>query len=76
MLELKRIEKEIFDFSSTIVRRSVDILHTQVSKDEKIKLKYYLFELSMQLSYLQNGITEFLYGIDKNIRKINKNLIN
>lgn len=76
VLALKKFEKEIFEFSSAIVRRNVDVMHSKISKEEKAKLKYYLFELSMHLEYLQNGIVEFIYGLERNIKKINKNKIN
>lgn len=71
-IELKKIEKKMFEKSSEYVKGEFFIEHKKPTTEDKDELLLLVFELQNSSEYYKQEIEEHLYSISKSLNRINK----
>ncbi|MGE4378583.1 MAG: hypothetical protein AB7E16_01565 [Candidatus Izemoplasmatales bacterium] len=73
--DLVKIERDMFNLSSKIVRREYESMFENVTSDEKNELILLVFKLETCSLYYKSNIEEYLYNIKRSLSKLNKKTI-
>src|SRR5690606_11055960 len=73
--ELVKIEKDMFNLSSMIVRREYERMFNKVTHDEKKELLLLVFKLETSSIYYKSDIEDHLYNIRRSLNRLNKKTI-
>lgn len=73
--ELVKIEKDMFNLSSMIVRREYESMFEKVTREEKKELLLLVFKLETSSIYYKSDIEDHLYSIRRSLNRLNKKTI-
>lgn len=69
-----KIERDMFNLSSKIVRREYESMFENVTSDEKNELILLVFKLETCSLYYKSDIEDHLYNIRRSLNRLNKKM--